>query len=146
MGFELSDELKVWNILCWIWAAIVVMSMVASFVMTVPIETALDRGAGCYWSDHLLLEIKCVEEGTLLKSFLSLWLVVLLLQLELWNPDVDALYGFVAYAYSTTDNEEITVSGELGGNTYILNVFLQAGDDDATPGNSYDLDIAVAIP
>ncbi len=77
MRFEPSYEQKVCNVLCWIWAAIVVSSMVASFSMTVPFETAVDRGAGCYWTDHLLVEVKCIGEGTLLESFLSLWLVVL---------------------------------------------------------------------
>jgi len=77
MRFGPSYPQKVCCVLCWTWAVLVVMSMVASLVMTVPYETAVDRGAGCYWSDHLLLELECIGEGTLPNSFLSLWLVVL---------------------------------------------------------------------
>jgi len=77
MRFSPSYNLKVFYVLCWTWAAIVVISMVASLAMTVSYETAVDRGAGCYWSDHLLLEVECIGDGTFLKSFLSLWLVVL---------------------------------------------------------------------
>jgi hypothetical protein len=60
------------------------------------------------------------------------------LQLELWDGSA---FGFVDYAYSTTDNEEIIVNGTIGGDTYVLSVFLQSGtgNDDGDAGESLRL-------